>query len=408
MRRIHRPRHACFLAFLLLAALAPGFAQETVREFSMPGFSPLYDPPPVRFHGNRILSVIFKTSPEVLQRLVPKPLLPNPFNLMFVYVGRLHFDNASVGCDYLEAGICIPVVFAGMPGNYAVGLYLDKAMPIVGGREIWGWPKKEAEITFVEKDGEISAQVERFGNVLLSLNGKLEKKADPASAQPELPWILRKIIPSVKKDAPPDVWQLTAMRNADVVVRELWNCSATVKLGTGPQDRLEEIPVAGIAGAQFSVGDFTMGYGEVLHDYLAAPVGEERLADEAAVRRLNADLDEAWNRRDAAALAALFEADADFQWPAGELLPGRERIREHFAGVVFTQTPPAMRHLTTLRRLRFPAPDTAIGDGTIEVARENAAAGEKPHFYALFTSVGRKRDGRWLIAAVRLFPVISE
>jgi acetoacetate decarboxylase len=259
----------CFLAFLLLASVLPGFAQEAGKDFCMPGFSPLYGPPPVRFQGNRIFSVIFKTSPEVLQRLLPKPLLPNPFNLMFVYIGRLHIQGASGGYDYLEAGIGIPAVFGGMPGNYAVCLYLDKVMPIVGGREVWGWPKKEAEIAFVEKDGEISGRVERFGTVVLGLSGKLEKKAGPGPAQPELPWFLQKIIPSVKKGAPPDVWQLTSTRNADVVTRELWNCTATVKLGTGPWDLLGDIPVTEIAGAFFSVGDFTMDYGDVLHDYLA-------------------------------------------------------------------------------------------------------------------------------------------
>ena len=188
---------------------------------------------------------------------------------MFVYIGHLHIQNAAGGYDYLEAGIGIPAVFAGVPGNYAVCLYLDKALPIVGGREVWGWPKKEAEMVFAEKDGEISGRVERFGTVLLSLSGKLAKKADPVTAQPELPWFLLKIIPSVRKDAPPDVRQLTATRNTDVAVRELWNCTASLKLGTSPLDRLGDIPVTEIVGAQFSVGDFTMDYGDVLYDYLA-------------------------------------------------------------------------------------------------------------------------------------------
>jgi len=211
---------------------------------------------------------VFRSSPEVLQELVPKPLLPNPNNLIFIYIGRLNIESPDAGrYDYLEAGICIPVVFSKAQGNYPVCLYLNKALPIVGGREIWGWPKKDAEITFSEKDGEISGRVERFGAVLLSLTGRLEKQVDPIPSQPELPWYLLKIIPSVKKDAPPDVCQLVSTRNIGVRTKELWNCTATLKLGTSPLDALGKIKVAEIVSAQFSVGDFAMDYGEVLHDY---------------------------------------------------------------------------------------------------------------------------------------------
>jgi Acetoacetate decarboxylase (ADC) len=79
----------------------------------------------------------------------------------------------------LESGIGVPAVFSKTTGNYAVFLYLNKALPIVGGREIWGWPKKDAEITFNEGNREISGRVERSGSVLLSLTAKLEKKSDP-------------------------------------------------------------------------------------------------------------------------------------------------------------------------------------------------------------------------------------
>jgi acetoacetate decarboxylase len=236
----------------------------------MPRLSPLYAPPPVRFHDNRILTVVFRTTPETLQELVPKPLLPNPYNLMFIYIGRLNIEDPAGGSyDYLESGVCVPAVFSKAPGYYPVCLFLDKALPIVGGREIWGWPKKDAEMTFNEKDGEISARVERFGTILLELKGRLEKKIDPALNQPELPWYLLKIIPSARKNAPPDVWQLVSSKNIDAKTDELWNCAATFKLGTSPLDDLGRIKVLDIVSAQFSVGDFTMDYGEVLFDYLA-------------------------------------------------------------------------------------------------------------------------------------------
>jgi len=202
-------REKMLQVFLFFALIMPGLSQETQSEYCMPRLSPLYGPPPVQFLDNRIISIVFKATPEVLQEFVPKPLLPNPYNLMFIYIGRLNIESPVAGrYEYLEAGVVIPVAFSKAPGHYPVCLYLDKALPIVGGREVWGWPKKDAEITFTETDGAISARVERFGTVLLSLSGKLEKKVEPIPSQPEMPWYLLKIIPSVRKNAPPDVWQL--------------------------------------------------------------------------------------------------------------------------------------------------------------------------------------------------------
>lgn len=265
----HRVFRFFVLAFFFFALNMPGETQEMQKEYCMPRLSPLYAAPPIQFRDNRIISIVFRTTPEVLQELVPKPLLPNPNNLMFIYIGALNIENPAIGrCDYLEAGIGVPVIFSKTPGNYPVCLYLNKALPIVGGREIWGWPKKDAEITFTERGGEISGRVERFGTVLLSLSGRLEKKVDPIPNQPEFPWFLLKIIPSARKNAPPDVWQLISSLNIDTKTKELWNCTATFELGTGPLDTLGNIKIAEIVSAQFSVGDFAMDYGEVLHDYL--------------------------------------------------------------------------------------------------------------------------------------------
>ncbi len=249
----------------------PGAAQEMPKGYSMPSSFPLYSSPPFRFRDNRILIVVFKTTPEVLRELAPEPLLPNPASFMFIYIGSLNIEDPSGGLfNYLEAGLCIPVVNPATKvlGNYAVCLYLNRATAIAGGREIWGWPKKDAELALIEKDGEITGRVERFGTVLISLSGRLEKKVEPVAVRPEMPWFLQKIIPSPRKGAPPDVWQLVSSTNTDAVTSELWNCTAKLDLKSGPQDPLGNIKILGIMSAQFSVGGFTMDYGQVIHDYL--------------------------------------------------------------------------------------------------------------------------------------------
>jgi len=136
--------------------------------------------------------------------------------------------------------------------------------------------------------------------------------------------------------------------------------------------------------------------------------GNQRSADIAAVRQVGADLDAAWNRRNAAALGGLFLDDADFQWQTGELLVGRKQIEEYFGTTVFKQMPADYRHQSTIQRIRFIRQDVGIVDGTIVVVREGAAENEKPYMSVRFTCVGQKNDGHWRIAAARLMLVKGE
>ena len=128
---------------------------------------------------------------------------------------------------------------------------------------------------------------------------------------------------------------------------------------------------------------------------------KKQSAELSAIDRVKADLDSAYNRRDAAAFSALFLEDADFQWHTGDVLRNRKEIQEHFANA-FKTKPPENRHITTFHRIRFLGPDIAIGDGTVLIAREGAPANEEPLLKVLLTAVGKKTNGIWKIAAVRL------
>ena len=139
---------------------------------------------------------------------------------------------------------------------------------------------------------------------------------------------------------------------------------------------------------------------------ISAENGNNRAADVAAIRRVSANVDAAYNRRDAVAFSAYFLEDADFQWHTGALLKNREEIRRHFAEA-FKTMPADYRHITTLLRIRFLSPDIAVGDGTVVIARAGAADNEQPYMKVLMTGVAKKDRGQWRIAAIRLIPIIQ-
>ena len=256
-----------WLFFILFVFSSLCAAQNAEQEYSMPRTAPLYSAPPFQFRDNRIITILFETTPEVIQALVPKPLVPNLDNLIFIYIGNLNIEPPAA-VSYMEAGIGVPVSFSKTIGNYAVYLYLDKVVPIVGGREIWGFPKKDADITFIKEGDKITAEVVRNGITLVNASLQLTEQIDPIPSQPNPPWFNLKLIPSVKKNAPPDVMQLTStLVNSEP--KELHRGKAALEFSSSPSDPLGKIKVIKIVNATYTVNDFLLDYGDVLYDYLA-------------------------------------------------------------------------------------------------------------------------------------------
>lgn len=235
--------------------------------YSMPSSSPLYMEPPYYYKGSRVVTIMFRTTSEALQQLVPEPLIPNPDDLAFVYFGEFKVDSPWK-TTYREVGIGTPAIFGKTVGSYLIYLYLDPALAIVPGREIWGWPKKDAEITFTVENHLFSTRVVRNGFTLLSASVDAAERVEPLPVQPDMPSFNLKLIPSVKKNNPPDVLQLTSA----IVLsekQELNRGQASLSLASSPADDLGAIPVVEIISGEQCVENATLDCGDVLFDYLA-------------------------------------------------------------------------------------------------------------------------------------------
>lgn len=247
-----------------------GLRPNLAGAFSMPVHSPMLGvPPPYRYKDTQTLNIVFKSDPALLASLIPPPLALNPQSLMIFYIGFFQF--ADFDMPYHEAGLLIPVVQAGRSGNYALVLYLDQANPIVGGREIYGWPKKEAEkIIFNEENGCISASVTRYGQQIIKASFEMQQKLDAIPPRSIEPMFTLKYIPAAVKDAAPDVLKLISCCNEPDVFTEMQIGTAVLKFGASPfDDLLASIPIQEIVYAEAVTHDFTMGYGELVVDYLS-------------------------------------------------------------------------------------------------------------------------------------------
>ena len=260
------------LFLVMLISYSPCESQE-IAGYSMPLMGPAFGAPPRTFHDSKLVSITFKTTPEALKKLVPKPMAPNPDNLVSVYFGFFNAPDYQSGeylfkgDSYHEVGFVAPVTLAKQAGGYSLFLYLDKPGPMTSGREIWGFPKKDADIVMTDDNGTITLTMERLGAPLMKATfRRAEKVARLPGRAPRIRYNL-KYIPSARKNAPPDVMQITSYVQ-DNTIKELYKGVATLELAGPSVDPLGTIPILGIVKAEYMVIDGVVDYGDVVYDYL--------------------------------------------------------------------------------------------------------------------------------------------
>jgi len=240
------------------------------QAFCMPVTAPAYPAPPFRYEGCRWTMVLFRTEQYIIQSLVPEPLVPDPAPVMGLYVAQLSIA-APLASTYYEAGLVARVTFQHKPGLYFAALYLDSPLGVVVGREIWGFPKKPAQITYNEEDGQISAIVSMMNSPLIKIGMRQARRVEHFPEDTIQAGYTLKVIPAAKREAVPDVLKLVALPH-DMQIKEMYEGPGTLELLPSPYDSLANIPVLEVVGATFQIIDMTLDWGEVVLDYLSEQI----------------------------------------------------------------------------------------------------------------------------------------
>jgi len=116
--------------------------------------------------------------------------------------------------------------------------------------------------------------------------------------------------------------------------------------------------------------------------------------DEAAIKGVVARYVDAREKKDAAAIEALFTRDADQLVSSGEWRKGREAVVK---GTLASSEASGGHRTITVETVRFLTPDVALADGRYEIAGTGGAATRRMWSTFLIT---RTSEG-WRIAAIR-------
>lgn len=226
------------------------------------------------FYDAEMLVVLWETKPDIVARLLPPPLKPaaNPIALAFV----ANYPSTNFDVTYHESALFLRAEFEGEEGSYCLAMPVTSDIAMAGGRELFGFPKKIANIELNRKGDTFVGWTERRGIRFMEIRAKMTGKPNVEDAQAMI--LNAEMNQDGSSDAvaynfkhfpapeglgfdysPRLVKQVTIMRPKEVQIGE-----AEVLLQPSEYDPWAEVEVVRVLGAIRTVGDNSMKSGTVL------------------------------------------------------------------------------------------------------------------------------------------------
>ena len=216
-----------------------------------------------KFPGAKIMGVVFETRPEIVERLLPPPLEPTGANNALMFIGQ--YPETNLGPGYREAALFLGCQYKGESGNYCLSMPIDSLESrIYNGRDIFGYPKKKANIHLEEDGDRVIGWVERHGIRFVEIETTLMSEL-PGLPTPG-PNFLFKAMPRIDLSPGFDGPVLLCRQQTDIEMQSLKVGSAEVKLRESAFDPWAEVELVNVIVAYYLTSDNTMQPGSVLQE----------------------------------------------------------------------------------------------------------------------------------------------
>lgn len=214
------------------------------------------------FKDARMMGVMFGASPEVTAPLIPPPLeqADMPGGLIFI----AEYPETNLGPGYREAALFVRCKHKGAPGAYCLSMPIDSEPRMHNGRDIFGYPKKMADIHFERSGDKARGWVERNGvrfvEIEVQLTGSLPE------LPPTGPNYLFKAMPRIDLQPGFDGPVFLVAQKTDLDLKSLEIGTAEVNFNPSDSDPWVDLEGLSVMMAFYIVSDNTMQPGRILEE----------------------------------------------------------------------------------------------------------------------------------------------
>jgi len=230
--------------------------------FSNPIIAPLYPKPPIYWRGARVQLVLYETREENVSEVIPWPLEPNG-NRVIAWVSD--FPISTQGAFY-EAALYVQVKYGDYKGVYEPFLYVTSEVPLTGGREIWGYQKKLANMSLTLEREQVIGVVERAGVKIMTAISTLER---PAKLE-ELPFgpiFSLKNVPSAEEKGKPLRQLILVEGEFTPRPGQFFGGRGSVNFGRSEIDPLYKLEPTRVIAGYYGIFDASLPFGKIVYSY---------------------------------------------------------------------------------------------------------------------------------------------
>lgn len=188
-----------------------------------------------------------------------KALQPTPFTLASdrFMVSVADFGNCSMGPFY-DAGVVIPVTYKGHSGGHYLLEWEDQSWSIALGRELWGYPKRFADIHLDDTETSAHARVELRAEPLVDLHVSFDDSVTPQawSDVSVFPHLLARATGQPGGDSFDRFDIIRRDTSADFELLERHTGTGSVSFGAGASHQDGPLTVVDVLGAEYTVGNY--------------------------------------------------------------------------------------------------------------------------------------------------------
>jgi len=211
---------ACICAVLAVSLLGCTVADKSVANQSVkdkavkparanfvpsPEFSPPYPPLPHNFGKTYGIQILCQAPKGAIKRALPRPLEQSGDDDRFVLL--MGWSPDCEGYNVHEIAINAFVKWKDSVGNTTLIEYIDSDMGLITGREVWGWPKKMADIVWTQTATGWTVTCNKLKDQnsipLMKVEYKISDSASSAKWPDMGPTYLVKRIPNASLSVPP-------------------------------------------------------------------------------------------------------------------------------------------------------------------------------------------------------------
>lgn len=208
---------------------------------SAPLLSPTYPMPPYHYIDAKLFLALFNPPEDAIQDLLPAPLRPSQMPLAGFMFGEMPCKETGT---FMESGMLIQCVFDNPEtkeeevGVYFALNYVNTDVALTAGREIWGYPRKLANISLGWKGDTITGKVVRDKTTIYKASCTME---DEGAWMDSGPNINAKVIPSPSGEGY-DLAVLTA-GYLEYTIKNGRSGDVKIQFQSGPRDDLSLVKI---------------------------------------------------------------------------------------------------------------------------------------------------------------------